>query len=73
MKSVSAVGVAKGERGAGGVEKRRSQAGIIFISEFVMKIKLHENGYKYQFMKVNFLSLGHMVDVQWERIHSRSA
>jgi hypothetical protein len=44
MKTVSAVGVAKGKRGAARVEKRRSQAGIIVISEFVMKIKLHENG-----------------------------
>jgi len=43
MKTISAEGVAKGSRGEARVEERRSQAGIIFISDFVMKIKLHEN------------------------------
>jgi hypothetical protein len=43
VKTISAVGVAEGAHGKAGVEKRRSQAGIIVISDFVMKIKLHEN------------------------------
>jgi hypothetical protein len=43
VKTVSAEGVAKGMQGETRVEERRSQAGIIFISDFVMKIKLHEN------------------------------
>jgi hypothetical protein len=43
METVSAVSVAKGKRGAAWVERRRSQAGIIVISGFVMKINLHEN------------------------------
>jgi hypothetical protein len=44
VKTVSAVGVAEGSQVETTVGKRRSQAGIIVISDFVMKIKLHENG-----------------------------
>jgi hypothetical protein len=40
---VSAEGVAARSQGEKGAKRRRSQAGIIFISDFVMKIKLHEN------------------------------
>jgi hypothetical protein len=36
-------GCRKGMQGETRVGERRSQAGIIFISDFVMKIKLHEN------------------------------
>jgi hypothetical protein len=43
VKTISAVGVAEGAHGTAWVEERRSQAGIIVISDFVMKIKLHEN------------------------------
>jgi hypothetical protein len=43
MKTVSAVGVAKVLQDGTRVDRRRSQAGIVFISDFVMKIKLHEN------------------------------
>jgi hypothetical protein len=57
VKTNSAVGVAEGAHDKTGVEKRRSQAGIIVISDFVMKIKLHEFRYKYQFMKINFLMI----------------
>jgi hypothetical protein len=41
MKTVSAVGVAKALQGVTRVDGQRSQAGIVFISDFVMKIKLH--------------------------------
>ncbi|RJX80755.1 hypothetical protein [Pseudomonas sp. LS-2] len=36
VNTVSAEGVAKGSRGEARVEQRRSQAGIIFISDCVM-------------------------------------
>jgi hypothetical protein len=36
-------GCRKGSQGEKRARRRRSQAGIIFISDFVMKIKLHEN------------------------------
>jgi hypothetical protein len=51
------VGVAEGTQGKAGVENGRSQAGIIVISDFVMKIKLHEILWKYQFMKINFSAM----------------
>jgi len=57
MKTVSAVGVVKRTRRKAGFEGRRSQAGIIFISDFVMKIKLHEIRLRYQFMKINFFCI----------------
>ncbi|WP_175514211.1 hypothetical protein [Pseudomonas graminis] len=44
VKTISAVGVASAINGERKAAAGRSQVGIIVISDFVMKIKLHEAG-----------------------------